>query len=119
MAPEPAEAHSHSGVPDVSCDRRARRGEGGAHGRHHSMPAARSGSGHTVTSVHRAGRDVDPTPDRLPAAGWFVASFLAYIACGLVFHTLVLNWVVGPAWLVVTLFALPTAWRRLVRAVRR
>jgi hypothetical protein len=58
----------------------------------------------------------DPLADRLPPAGWFIASFLAYVACGLVLHTLVLNWIVGPIWLVVTLWAVPVAWRRLQRA---
>ena len=52
--------------------------------------------------------------ERLPTVGWFVLTLVVYIALGLLFKRAVLNWVVGPLWLVGTLYLLPT----VARAVR-
>jgi hypothetical protein len=88
------------------------------------MPASRGAAYHPamggpegpVRSTEATSR---AAPDRLAPAAWFVVSFLAYVACGLVVHTFVLNWIVGPTWLLVTLWVLPSAWHRLQRAVLR
>ncbi len=49
----------------------------------------------------------------LPAPIWFVASFITYVAAGLILKSVVLNWIVGPLWLLVTMVLIPTAVRRL------
>ncbi len=56
--------------------------------------------------------------DQLPPPGWFVASFLLYVALGLVFKTAVLNWIVGPLWLLLTIWFVPAAFRRLTTRSR-
>ena len=53
-----------------------------------------------------------PVPG-LPGPAWFVATFVGYVVLGLVTRSVVLNWVVGPLWLLVTLYVLPEAVRRL------
>lgn len=49
----------------------------------------------------------------LPSPVWFGATFVAYIVLGLTTRSVVLNWVVGPLWLVVTLYVLPQLVRRV------
>ena len=45
----------------------------------------------------------------LPGPGWFVVSFAAYLGLALVAKSVVLNWIVGPLWLLLTLYVLPAA----------
>jgi hypothetical protein len=54
----------------------------------------------------------------IPSRRWFIATFVVYVALGLTLKTLVLNWIVGPLWLLVTLFLLPEAVRWIRRTVR-
>lgn len=55
----------------------------------------------------------DRRVEHLPGAGWFAASFVAYVAVGVVLKSPVLNWIVGPLWLFATLFLVPVLWRTL------
>lgn len=55
----------------------------------------------------------------LPPARWIVASLAAYIVLGLLLRTVVLNWVVGPLWLFLTLYVAPTALRATWRGADR
>lgn len=50
--------------------------------------------------------------------GWYVAALVAYIAGGFVFKSALLNWLVGPLFLLVVLYALPTLVRTLLRRER-
>ena len=52
-----------------------------------------------------------PPPRDLPAAA-YVAAFVAYVALGYVFKSAILNWVVGPLFLLVVLHLLPRALTR-------
>ncbi|MCB0971589.1 MAG: hypothetical protein KDA97_08750 [Acidimicrobiales bacterium] len=65
--------------------------------------------------------EVQPEPqvEGLPGPAWIVASFAAYVALGLAFKSVVLNWIVGPTWLVVTLYVLPALGRSLAARVGR
>ncbi len=45
----------------------------------------------------------------------YVAAFCAYVVLGYVLKSVVLNWIVGPLFLVAVLYAFPTAFRRLRR----
>lgn len=49
----------------------------------------------------------------LPAPIWFVVSLVVYVVAGLVLKSVVLNWIVGPLWLLVTIVLIPAAVRRL------
>ena len=51
--------------------------------------------------------------DDIPRPGWFVASFALYVTLGVLFKSTVLNWVVGPLWLVLTLWLVPALARRV------
>ena len=53
-----------------------------------------------------------PVPG-LPSPAWFVATFVGYVVLGLVTKSAVLNWVVGPLWLLLTLYVLPELFRRV------
>lgn len=57
----------------------------------------------------------DRRVEHLPGAGWFLASLVAYIVAGVALKSPVLNWIVGPLWLFVTLFLVPALWRALRR----
>lgn len=61
----------------------------------------------------------EAAPVRLPHAAWFVAAFVGYVVLGLLTRTVVLNWIIGPLWLLITLYLLPTAVRRVTRRVDR
>ena len=50
----------------------------------------------------------------LPAASWFVVTFVVYVVAGVILKSPILNWIVGPLWLLLTLFLLPA----LVRTTR-
>ena len=43
---------------------------------------------------------------------WYGAAFVGYVALGYFFKSAVLNWIVGPLWLVVWLYLVPKALRR-------
>lgn len=49
----------------------------------------------------------------LPRPIWFVASLVLYVVLGLLVKSTVLNWIVGPLWLLITLYLVPLLWRRL------
>ena len=53
----------------------------------------------------------NPLVDAWPA---YVVSFVIYVVAGLLFRSTVLNWIVGPLWLLATLHLVPGLWRRLV-----
>jgi hypothetical protein len=47
----------------------------------------------------------------LPSAAWFGVSFVVYVVLALSTKSVVLNWIIGPLWLFLTLWLLPTAFR--------
>lgn len=64
-------------------------------------------------------RATEPEVEGLPGPGWIVASFAVYVVLGLLTKSVVLNWIVGPLWLVTTLYVLPTLGRSLLARVGR
>ena len=76
-----------------------------------------------MTSVHEGGSTLGPTPvsapDQLPRPIWFVIAFVVYMALALTTKSLVLNWIVGPLWLLLFLYVAPATARWIVRAFRR
>ena len=64
-------------------------------------------------------RAAEPEIEGLPAPGWIALSFVVYVVLGLAFRTVVLNWIVGPLWLLLTLYVLPTLGRSLLARVGR
>lgn len=51
--------------------------------------------------------------EQLPAFTWFAVAFAGYVALGVTLRSAVLNWIIGPLWLFLTLWLVPTAWRAL------
>lgn len=52
--------------------------------------------------------------DLEPRPAWaYVAALVVYVVLGYLFKSWVLNWIVGPAFLVLVLWVLPRALRRL------
>lgn len=49
-------------------------------------------------------------PDASPAA--YVAAFVSFVVLGYFLKSVVLNWIVGPLWLVLVLGVIPKAFRR-------
>lgn len=49
--------------------------------------------------------------EHLPGPGWFVATFAVYIVLGVTVKSPVLNWIIGPLWLFLTLFVVPALYR--------
>jgi hypothetical protein len=45
----------------------------------------------------------------------YLAALLVYVALGLLVRTFVLNWIIGPLFLLLTLYLLPLAFRKSVR----
>lgn len=62
-----------------------------------------------MTARPASGGDEAGSVPGLPGPIWFVMSFAAYLGLALATKSVVLNWIVGPLWLVVTLCVLPTA----------
>ncbi|MDH4169786.1 MAG: hypothetical protein OEW42_09375 [Acidimicrobiia bacterium] len=58
-----------------------------------------------------------PPVEGLPRAHWFVVTFVVYVALALVVKSTVLNWIIGPLWLLITLFLVPNLFRRVRRRV--
>jgi hypothetical protein len=54
-----------------------------------------------------------------PGAAAYSLAFVSYVALGLWTNGLVLNWVIGPLYLVLVLYAAPRAWRVLARRTAR
>lgn len=54
----------------------------------------------------------------ITSAWCFAAALVVYIALGLWLKRAVLNWIVGPLFMVIVLYVIPTALRHLVRAMR-
>ena len=52
-------------------------------------------------------------------AGWYAVALVVYVAAGYYLKSWLLNWIVGPLFLVVVLYVVPTAVRRLRRALQR
>lgn len=48
----------------------------------------------------------------------YAAAFTAYVVLGMLTKSFVLNWIVGPLWLVLVLHVLPRSLRRLSRRGR-
>ena len=59
--------------------------------------------------------DAQPSenPPELLGRAWIAAAFVVYVALGFVLKAPVLNWIVGPLWLLATLHVLPGLGRRL------
>ena len=53
-----------------------------------------------------------PEPEDAPAAA-YVAAFVAYVALGYFLKSWLLNWIVGPLFLLVVLYLVPKALGRL------
>ena len=56
-----------------------------------------------------------PAPDVWgpgPRPWGYLAAFLVYVVLGLLLRSVVLNWIVGPLFLLLTLYLLPLAVRR-------
>jgi hypothetical protein len=49
---------------------------------------------------------------------WYAAALLVYVGAGYFFKSVLLNWVVGPLFLLITLYLVPTLVRRLAGRVR-
>jgi len=45
----------------------------------------------------------------------YLAALVAYVVLGLLFRSVVLNWIVGPLFLLLSLYLLPLAIRTIVR----
>lgn len=57
--------------------------------------------------------------DRMPVAPWVLVVCLAvYVVLAVRFQVVVLNWVVGPLFLLIVLDVVPRTWRLLVRKLR-
>ena len=52
-----------------------------------------------------------PPPSDVPVVA-YVAAFVVYVALGVVLKSAVLNWIVGPVFLVVVLYLVPKVVRR-------
>ena len=56
-------------------------------------------------------------PEDVPA--WqYVVAFVAYVAVGYHLKSVFLNWIVGPLFLLTTLYLLPLAFRRMLAVAR-
>jgi hypothetical protein len=53
--------------------------------------------------------------DRDIGAGWYVAALVGYVAAGFFLKSILLNWLVGPLFLLIVLYLVP----RFVRGVGR
>ena len=51
-----------------------------------------------------------------PGPWLYVLAFVVYVVLGLLTRSVVLNWIVGPLFLLLTLYLLPLAVRRLARS---
>lgn len=56
-------------------------------------------------------RATGPTPPPVRAI-WYVVTFAVYVALGVTLKSVVLNWIVGPLFPVLTLYVLPTLLRQ-------
>ena len=52
-------------------------------------------------------------PPDPPGSAWIVAALAAYVVLGFMLKAPVLNWVVGPLWLLAVLHVLPRLGRRI------
>lgn len=50
---------------------------------------------------------------------WYVVALVLYIGLGLLLKSVLLNWIIGPLFLLMVLYLVPTAVRRLWQAMRR
>lgn len=57
----------------------------------------------------------DPPAGQSLHPGAYVAALVVYVALGYFLKSIVLNWIVGPLFLVVALHVIPTSLRRLRR----
>ena len=49
------------------------------------------------------------------ALGWYVAALVVYIGAGYFLKTWLLNWIIGPLFLLIVLYLLPTWFSRLAQ----
>ena len=59
------------------------------------------------------GSTPSPSTAHLPGASWFVVTFATYVALGVTLKSPVLNWIIGPLWLFLTLIVIPATFRSL------
>jgi hypothetical protein len=52
------------------------------------------------------------------ALGWYAFALVLYVALGYFLKTWVLNWIIGPLFLLIVLYLIPTAVRRLFQRER-
>lgn len=55
----------------------------------------------------------EPEIEGLPGLRWIVLSFVVYVVLGFFLKSIVLNWIVGPLWLLFTLHLIPRWFRSL------
>lgn len=53
-------------------------------------------------------------PDPIPLA-WYAAALVVYVVAGYFLKTWLLNWIVGPLFLLIVLYLVPTGISRLLR----
>lgn len=51
--------------------------------------------------------------------GWYLAALVMYVAAGYFLKSWLLNWVVGPLFMLIVLYLVPAAIRRLLRPAAR
>lgn len=73
-----------------------------------------------VSPPEGSGRATGPSGRRLTGWEewfWYLAAAVSYIVLG-IFHKFLLNWIVGPLWLVAVVVVGPAVWDRLRRRDR-
>jgi hypothetical protein len=53
-----------------------------------------------------------PPGHRDPSPGWYLAALVGYVIAGFFLKSVLLNWVVGPLFLLIVLYLVPTWLRR-------
>ncbi len=56
----------------------------------------------------------EPEIEGLPGPRWIVLSFVVYVVLGFFLKSVVLNWIIGPTWLLLTLHVIPRGVRSLL-----
>ena len=90
----------------------------GAVWRHATGHAPRSEVARFVTDLQAGALDRGPEQTALEGIWPFLAVLVSYVAAGLLLKSAVLNWVVGPLYLVTVLHGIPTGYRAVTAAVR-
>ncbi len=61
----------------------------------------------------------DASTEEPIALGWYVAALAVFVVAGYYLKTWLLNWIIGPLFLLIVLYLLPTWFGRLRRFGRR